>query len=693
MQILFIFLLLLSSISFTQDYPLLVDEDFDNNEKSFFPFYNEANFKSFVTESIYRIEFIDDKKWKNFWSEVNLYTNDDYIIETKIKFIRNKNNFGFGLVFASKNYDNANYFLISGNGFYKIYNKKEGDAKDLTDWKESDIVKKNDYNILRIEKKANEFRYILNNKEIAKFNNIPMFGQQFGISVQNMINVDVDYIKVWGQQSEINLPVKTDEKVNKTFLSDKVNSNVTEKNPVISPDGTMLFYTRVQDENSKEITKDDAYFSELDENGEWTEAKNMMSPINNEGHNTVVSITADNNTLILMNTYKEDGSPKSGGLSISNKINDKWELPKDIIIEDHHNRAKHSEYMITADGQTLILTLERDDSYGLKDIYVSFKKDSTTFSKPMNLGDVVNSSGNEVGAFLAPDLRTLYFSSTGYHGFGSNDMYMSRRISDDWTQWTEPVNMGPEINSSAWDAYLTLDASGEYAYMVSSKAGKGLDILKFNLPESLRPEPVCIVKGRIYDSKTDKTLNGAVEIKDLKSNKTLATAKSDDITGKFKIILTRGKKYAFNASKEGYYPISQNIDLAEIKEFKEITVDLPLTLIEKDAVILLNNLFFDYDKSSLQEDSFSELGELIKFLNNNTNVKIEILGHTDDRGSAEYNKKLSDERAKEVMQYLISKGIAANRLSAKGLGEAKPVKPNNSDENRAMNRRVEFVIK
>lgn len=693
MRLLFVCIIYFTNLAVSQDFPIIIDEDFNNKENSFLPFYSETSYKSFVTESVYRVEFTNDKTWKNFWSEVNLFTNDDYIIETKIKFTGNKNNYGFGLVFASDDYKNANYFLISGNAYYRIYFEKEDEVKNLINWNKSDTVKINEFNKLRVEKKSNEFKFILNDIEIAKFNNIPMFGQRFGISVQNMINVDVDYIKIWGQQSEINLPPKTNEKINKTFLSDKVNSNVTEKNPVISPDGTMLFYTRVQDENSKVITKDDAYYSELDENGEWTEAKSMMSPVNNEGHNTVVSITADNNTLILMNTYKEDGSPKGGGLSISNKVNDKWELPKDIIIEDHHNRANHSEYMISADGQTLILTLERDDSYGLKDIYVSFKKDSTTFSKPMNLGDVVNSSGNEVGAFLAPDLRTLYFSSTGYHGFGSNDMYMSRRISDDWTQWTEPVNMGPEINSSAWDAYLTLDASGEYAYMVSSKAGKGLDILKFNLPESLRPEPVCIVKGRIYDSKTDKTLNGAVEIKDLKSNKTLATAKSDDITGKYKIILTRGKKYAFNASKEGYYPISQNIDLAEIKEFKEITVDLPLTLIEKDAVILLNNLFFDYDKSSLQEDSFSELGELIKFLNNNTKVKIEILGHTDDRGSAEYNKKLSDERAKEVMQYLISKGIAANRLSAKGLGEAKPVKPNNSDENRAMNRRVEFVIK
>lgn len=692
MRKLFYILTLFTFVLNAQDLPLLVNEEFNSKQGCFLDEYNYTTYSAHTENGLYKIRFENDSYWNNFQSNKYIGPDKDYIIEAKMKYVGGRNNYGFGISYGTYNYDNSNYFLISGNGYYNIRSEKKNEDFEHTNWISSSYVNQGDYNILRIEKTGEKHSFYLNGNLVLTLNDIQYYGNNFGISVQNQIDVDVDYFKIWAEDTPINLSPTDRMRVFKEFLDSNVNTKYMEKSPVISPDGNTMFFNRYRD-NLATNSDDEIFYSEKDENGKWSLAKNIGSPLNNTGHNAVVSITADNNTMILMNTYNEDGSSKGGGLSISYKQNNKWTLPKDIIVEDFYNRSKNSEFMISADGQVLISTIERDDTYGLKDIYVSFKIDSTHFSKPLNLGADINTYSNEVGAILAPDMRTVYFSTDGYAGYGSHDLFMSRRIDDSWTKWTKPVNLGNSINSDDWDAYITLDASGEFAYMNSSRPGSDLDVIKFSLPLSLRPEPVCLIKGRIFDSKTNNTLDGDVEYKSLSTGKVLGNANSDDVSGIYKIILTRGVKYAFNASKEGYYPISQNIDLSDINDYQEITVDLPLTPIEKNAVILLNNLFFDYNKADLKEESNSELDQLILFLNNNPEVKIEILGHTDSDGSANYNLKLSSDRANEVMKYLVEKGIDKSRLKAKGMGETKPFLPNTSEENKLKNRRVEFIIK
>lgn len=678
--------------SYSQELPILVNEEFSSSENAFLKEVTADTYNAKILNGIYKINFSSDKYWFNFMTSKYIKPSDNFVIETKIKYIGGKNGYGFGLVFGNINYENSNYFLVTGNGFYKIMSSKKGVDNEYDGWVESSLVKVDSYNVIRIEKTDDLYKFFINGTLVETLDNIEIYGFNQGISVQNMINVDVEYFKIWANETPINL-AKTDKmRVLKEPLSDNVNTEGMEKSPVISPDGNTLFFNR-EVVSSSGNKNDDIYYSEKDNNGEWMPSKSIGSPLNNDGHNGIVSVTTDNNTMIIMNTYNEDGTQKGSGLSITNKVNDKWEVPKDISIKDFYNRANFNEYMISADGQILVVALERDDTYGQKDVYVCFKEDETTFSAPKNLGSVVNTIGNEVGPFLAPDLKTLYYSSDGLPGYGTNDMYMTRRLDDTWTNWSEPVNLGPSINSTEWDAYLTLDASGEFAYMNTSTPDRDLEIIKIGLPLSLRPEALCLVKGRVYDSKTNETLDGIVSYKDIKTNEQLGTANSDDITGIYQIILTRGRKYSFNASKDGYYPISQNIDLTNINEYKEIIVDLPLTLIEKNAEILLNNLFFDYNKANLQSESFPELNQLIEFLSSNPDKKIDIIGHTDDKGSPQYNKKLSQDRANSVMQYLITQGIDSKRLTAKGMGEQIPKLPNTTDENREKNRRVEVKIK
>lgn len=621
-----------------------------------------------------------------------MHPNKDLLIESKIKFNSGDKEGDYGIAYASHNYKYANYFVISNNGEYKVYADYNGESIEYTDWVESEFISKTDFNTLKIAKNGNKYSYYINNNKVFESDKPKFYGIHNGFSIQSNMSLDVDYFKISQEATEINLHKDNNYEVKRECLSKNINSDISENAPYISPDGNTLFFEREIVDSEGNDFGTDIFYSEKDAQGNFTLAKEIGKPLNNEDNNSVISITSDGNSLMIMNTYKEDGSPKGSGISISKKVNNKWEIPKDVKIEDHYNHSIYAEYVLSADGIFLVFTAYRNDTYGMKDIYVSFRNEDGSFGKPKNLGPVVNTFADESGVFLAPDLKTIYYSTAGFKGFGSDDIYMSKRLDETWTNWTQPVNLGNQINSEKWDSYLTLDASGEFAYMTNSSEGKKLDLIKLNLPPSLRPDPVCLVKGTIRDSKTKDVISTIVQYKDLKTNEILGTASSDDVSGAFQIILLRGKKYSFNAKKEGYYPISQNLDLSEITKYQEVEVDLLLTPIEKGAEIILNNLFFDYNKADLQTDSHSELNSLVEFLKSNEGIKIEIIGHTDDQGSASYNLKLSKDRAMSVMEYLSSNGITKERLSAVGFGKNKPIVSNDSNENRAKNRRVEFKI-
>ena len=179
---------------------------------------------------------------------------------------------------------------------------------------------------------------------------------------------------------------------------------------------------------------------------------------------------------------------------------------------------------------------------------------------------------------------------------------------------------------------------------------------------------------------------------DLATNKELGTAESNPETGEYTIVLPAGKKYSYRAEEKGFYAVSNFIDLLELKIYTEKTVDLYLVPFEKGENFRLNNIFFDYSKATLQPESYPELDRLFDLLSKNSKLNIEIGGHTDDDGAADYNLTLSQQRAEAVVQYLVAKGLPASRFKAVGYGKNKPLVPNDSPENRAQNRRVEFTI-
>lgn len=480
-------------------------------------------------------------------------------------------------------------------------------------------------------------------------------------------------------------------------LSPAVNSETSEFRPLISPDGKTLFFSRSNHPDNVGGVNDDEdiWFSELDETtGEWQEAQNIGSVLNNKGPNYISSITPDGNSVLLLlgNEYLPNGKMKAG-LSVSRKTETGWSQPEALKVDNLYNYNEKANFYMANNRKTLLMSIEREDSHGDRDLYASFVKPDGNWTEPVNLGNAVNTASEESAPFLAADDETLYFSSDGYAGFGGTDIYVTRRLDDSWKNWSEPENLGPDINSENDDEFFNIPASGEYAYYSRGVGTDNMDIFKLELPVFYKPAPVVLVQGKVFNAKTNEAL-GDVKIlyERLPDGTEIGLATSDPSTGAYKIVLPSGARYGYLAEAEGYVAVNANIDLNDLEEYKEITQDLFLVPIETGATVVMNNIFFDFDRSAVQEDSYPELRRVVEFMNDNPGVEIEISGHTDSMGPTNYNQGLSERRARSVFDYLIENGVASDRVVSRGFGESNPVADNESDEGRAQNRRVEFKI-
>jgi len=522
---------------------------------------------------------------------------------------------------------------------------------------------------------------------------------------------EIDAIAISDQiesvQAEINvvpnLKVGTRENLGPT-----INSPYDELYPVIAPDGKTLFVVRrdhpenyrlpaiVSRMRNLDTLDDNIWFSTQTADENWLPVKNIGPMLNNGYGSFVASVTPDGNTLLLGGTYKPKGGTSGSehfGLWFTHKTANGWKDPDEIKVKDYYTKSVYVEFCLSNDGRTIILSLQRADSYGGKDLYVSFLQPDSTWSAPKNLGGTINSAADEATPFLASDGKTLYFASEGFSGYGGMDMFISRRLDSTWQHWTEPENLGPELNTSGWDAYYTVPASGEYAYFVSTEnsTGEG-DIFRVKLPQELRPEAVILVKGKVRDAKTGKPVNAEIKYENLSTGREIGSARTSPTTGIYEITLPAGANYGYRAEAPGYIPVSENLDLTHTEEYKELERDLTLVPIERGQTIRLNNIFFETAKADLRPESFAELDRVVQILHDNQTMEIEIDGHTDNVGSPATNKLLSEARATSVQTYIKNKGIPATRLRAKGFGETKPIATNATDEGRQQNRRVEFTI-
>jgi outer membrane protein OmpA-like peptidoglycan-associated protein len=604
--------------------------------------------------------------------------------------VEGNNDNGFGFIWGFDKKDKLNNFVITTTGYVKVYSSDEL-RLDAKEWMETELVKPlNQGNRLKIEQIKGQMKFYLNGQQVNSMKALPWFGKTIGFVCYTKMKFRVDDF-VFAQQEKILLPDNLKKGLVKENLGTQINSRFDEVTPKITVDGKMLLFGRKFNPNNLGGEKDgtDIWVSTTKDGQNWGPAQNLGKPVNSEEVDNIVSISQDNNSLLvaLANDFKTYERTSNGWKDAGNL---------GIYYEDEN---EFFEACQSADGKAIIFTAENKQNLyykkqeSEKDIYVVLKDQKGKWGKPLNLGAKLNSPGDETSPFLAADGRTLYFATNGRPGYGGQDIFMSKRIGEGWTNWTTPVNLGPEINTLSFDAYYTVPASGEHAYMVSSASGYGLtDLIRVKLPKEIKPEAVVLVYGKVLNAKTKEPIQADIIFENLSTGKEAGEAISNPKTGEFRIALPYGATYGFRAVADGFLSVNENIDLIQLKDYKEIQEDLMLAPIEIGQAVQLQNVFFLQGKAELKPESYPELDRLAEVLKNNNSIEIELSGHTDDRGDKSANYDLSDNRVKTVMAYLNTKGINKGRMKGQGYGGSKPLVPNDTDEHREMNRRVDFKI-
>lgn len=476
-----------------------------------------------------------------------------------------------------------------------------------------------------------------------------------------------------------------------------INTAYTEILPIISPDGNTLYFVRSDHPQnySGSMKSQDVWMADVTNGMADAKATKVPKPLNTQQYNMIAGVSPDGNSMMIKGIFDKDGKYAKKGYSMVYRTATGWGSPEAIDIDNYENMAK-GDYVgayWTQDGKHIVMSFSESSSDNSQDLYVSHRADNGDWSKPKKLGATINGTGDDHSPFLASDGKTLYYSSDREGGLGSNDIWMSKREDDSWTKWSEPINLGEEINTDQWDAYYSIDAQGKYAYMASSKGSKGKeDIIRIKLKEEVQPDPVVLIKGKVLNQKTNEPVDAIISYNGILDGKNYGSARTNPATGEYTIVLPYGNNYDFTASAANYIGVSDNLDLTSVGEYKVIERDLYLVPIEVGATVRLNNIFFETGKDGLKNESFTELMRVVEFLKTNPNVKIELSGHTDNVGDKTFNKTLSQKRADTVLAYLSANGIDSSRLVAKGHGMEKPVADNATEDGKAMNRRVEFTI-
>ncbi len=499
-----------------------------------------------------------------------------------------------------------------------------------------------------------------------------------------------------------------------------INTQYPEYGPIISADESeMIFTSRRPGSTGGKLDEFGLYFEDLYisyyRNGKWLPATNMGVPVNTPEHDATAGLSPDGQILYI---YKDENG---GDIYQSFLEGEEWSKPKEMggkINSKYHE----SSVSLAPDSKTLYLVSDRPGGYGDRDIYKVVLSDKAKWGEPQNLGPVINTQYGEEGVDIQADGKTLYFSSQGHNSMGGYDVFKSS--TDSTGKWSEPENLGYPVNTPGDDVFFSISASGKHGYYSSVKKDgygeKDIYMITFLGPEkpvalsneddllagnaggvsdvmmtsavAVNKTRMTLLKGVVTDSVTHLPLEASIELVDNKKNVVIADFTSNSKTGKYLVSLPSGTNYGIAVKAKDYLFYSENFNIPDTASYQVVEKNVALQPLKIGSRIVLKNIFFDFDKATLRPESTAELDRLINLLTTYANLKIEISGYTDNKGSQAYNQKLSEARSKSVVDYLIAHGIPTARLTYKGYGMDSPIATNETDEGRQLNRRTEFKI-
>ena len=505
-------------------------------------------------------------------------------------------------------------------------------------------------------------------------------------------------------------------------IGNGVNSTYPDFGALITADERMMIFTSRRNTGVGGMMEEgsQSYYEDLyvayREHGKWGSAANLGTMINTESHDATAGLSHDGTLMYIYRYESRDG----GDIWESRLTGKEWSRPE-RMSKSINSRHHESTVSLSFDDKQLYYISDREGTIGDRDIWMSSMDEKGKWMEAVNVGPLINTKYMEEGVFMHPDGKTMYFSSRGHNTMGGLDIFKSE-LKDG--KWSTPVNLGYPINTPHDDVFFNMNASGRRGYYASAKQGgfgeKDIYVITFLGPEKpfafsgednliasiaepvksviaappmeIKANSVTILRGTITDAVSNQPVEASIDLVDNAKNQILATFKSNSSTGKYLVSLPAGRNYGIAVRAENYLFHSENFDIPANNGYLEVIKDVQLKNASIGTKIVLRNIFFDFDKATLKAESTAELERLIKLLTDVPKMKIEIGGHTDSKGSDDYNMTLSAKRAKAVVDYLISKGIAADRLKSNGYGETQPMATNDNDEGRAMNRRTEFTI-
>ena len=469
-----------------------------------------------------------------------------------------------------------------------------------------------------------------------------------------------------------------------------LNTFVLQYFPAVTANQRHLLFTA---RNGIRPENDENLFVAMRREEGWSEPVSISPVINSRLNEGAGSISGDGKTLVFASCDRP-GSFGSCDLYISYRTGENWSKPVNLG-ETVNAKGWDSQPCLSADGRTLYFSSVRVGGQGREDIYVTHLQADNTWSTPENLGNLVNTPGNDNSPFIHPSGSTLYFSSDGHLGMGGSDIFKVNL--NPKGEWEQPQNLGYPLNTYENESSIFITTDNKIGYYARQQSqgenGATINLFQFAVPDQWKSkEESTFAQGNVYDAQTKKPLPALIQLYDVATDNLIQQVQSDQQSGDYTVVLVEGRQYAMYVSADNYLLKSLSFDYTTSKDFNPLTLDVYLDPIRAGANVVLNNLFFPTNKYTLEPKSKTELNKLVQFLNLNKTVRIQISGHTDDVGENQFNLDLSRKRAQSVIAYLTQNGINRNRLEAVGFGETKPVQPNTSAENRQLNRRIELKI-